>query len=88
LDLDADLEIPLGLVASSVESQFDERALMKNLLTAMNNDLSDLQWHVIILRFLEGFSLRETAQIVCKKVNHVKVIQNRGIARLRKSLQL
>ena len=87
-DLESVMEISLGLIASSTERQFDERALMKNLLTAMHNDLSEIQRHVIILRFLEGFSLRETAMIVCKKENHVKVIQHRGIARLRKSLHL
>jgi RNA polymerase sigma-70 factor, ECF subfamily len=87
IDLESDLEIPLGLVAVAVESQFDERTLMKNLLLAMKNDLSELQRHVILLRFMEGFSLRETAVIVCKEVNHVKVIQNRGIAKLRKSLR-
>ena len=88
MDIESDLEIPLGLVTTSVESQFDERTLTKSLFSAKNNDLSDLQRHVIILRFLEGFSLRETAVIMCKEVNHVKVIQSRGIARLRKSLRL
>jgi RNA polymerase sigma-70 factor (ECF subfamily) len=50
-------------------------------------DLTDDQRHVIILRFMEGFSLKETAAIMGKKVNNVKVIQNRGIAALRKALQ-
>ena len=40
---------------------------------------------VIILRFLEDFSLKETAEIIGKDVNNVKVIQNRGIAKLKKS---
>jgi RNA polymerase sigma-70 factor, ECF subfamily len=87
MDLETDLEVPRGLVTVSVESQIDERMLMRNLLYAINNDLSELQRHVIILRFLQGFSLKETAVIVCKEVNHVKVIQNRGIAKLRKSLR-
>jgi RNA polymerase sigma factor (sigma-70 family) len=87
IDLEADLQIPFSLLAASVESQFDDRTLMKNLLNTMNNDLSELQRHVILLRFMEGFSLRETAVIVCKEVNHVKVIQNRGLAKLRKSLR-
>jgi RNA polymerase sigma-70 factor (ECF subfamily) len=42
---------------------------------------------VIILRFIEDFSLKETAQIVGKEVNNVKVIQNRGIKKLRKALE-
>jgi DNA-directed RNA polymerase specialized sigma24 family protein len=41
---------------------------------------------VIILRFLEDFSLKETAEIIGKDVNNIKVIQNRGISKLRKTL--
>ncbi len=54
---------------------------------AIMNDLTDDQRHVIILRFMEGFSLKETAAILGKTVNHVKVIQNRAIASLRKVLE-
>lgn len=79
-------EVHLGFLASSTNGQSDELVLMKNLLYAMNNDLSEIQRHVIILRFLEGFSVSETAMIVGKGVNHVKVIQSRGMSRLRKSL--
>jgi DNA-directed RNA polymerase specialized sigma24 family protein len=35
---------------------------------------------------MEQFSLQETADIIGKKVNHVKVIQSRAIAKLRKVL--
>lgn len=60
---------------------------MEALVTAMNTELTEDQRHVIILRFLEDFSLKETAQIIGKEVNNVKVIQNRGIAKLRKALE-
>ena len=53
---------------------------------AIRNDLTEDQRHVIVLRFLEGFSLRETADIIGKQVYNVKVIQNRGIVKLRKAL--
>lgn len=56
-------------------------------IRAIMNDLTDDQRHVIILRFMEGFSLKETAAILGKTVNHVKVIQNRAIAALRKVLE-
>ena len=36
--------------------------------------------------FLKTFSLKETAEIIGKEVNNIKVIQNRGIAKLRKAL--
>jgi RNA polymerase sigma-70 factor (ECF subfamily) len=48
--------------------------------------LTDDQRHVIILRFLEGFNLNETAAILGKQVGHIKVIQNRAITKLRKAL--
>ena len=51
------------------------------------NDLTEDQRQVIILRYLEEFSLKETALIIGKKVNNVKVIQNRAVAALRKTLE-
>lgn len=71
----------------STHTQIEERVLMEALVSAMNTELTDDQRHVIILRFLEDFSLKETAQIVGKEVNNVKVIQNRGITKLRKALE-
>jgi len=68
-------------------TQIEERVLMEALVSAMNAELTDDQRHVIILRFLEDFSLKETAQIIGKEVNNIKVIQNRGIAKLRKALE-
>ena len=68
-------------------TQIEERVLMEALVSAMNSELTEDQRHVIILRFLEDFSLKETAQIVGKEVNNVKVIQNRGSAKLRKALE-
>ena len=64
----------------------DERVMMEALLTSMNSELSEDQRIVIILRFLEDFSLKETAEIIGKDVNNVKVIQSRGIARLQKAM--
>jgi len=64
----------------------ENRILLDALVMAIRNDLTEDQRHVIVLRFLEGFSLRETADIIGKQVYNVKVIQNRGIAKLRKVL--
>lgn len=64
----------------------ENRMLYDAILKAIQNDLTEDQRHVIVLRFLEGFSLQETATIIGKAVNNVKVIQNRAIAALRKSL--
>ena len=64
----------------------EKRILFETALRAIRNDLTNDQRHVIILRFMEGFSLKDTAMITGKKVGNVKVIQNRAIAALRKAL--
>jgi RNA polymerase sigma-70 factor (ECF subfamily) len=74
----------------STDSAFlrlEDRIVFEQIVHVMRNELTDDQRHVIILRFLEEFSLRETAAIIGKTVDHVKVIQNRAIAALRKSLE-
>jgi RNA polymerase sigma-70 factor (ECF subfamily) len=70
----------------SVFLSFEDQIMFQQILHAIRHDLTDDQRHVIILRFLEEFSLRETAAIIGKEVNHVKVIQNRAVAKLRQSL--
>jgi RNA polymerase sigma-70 factor, ECF subfamily len=67
-------------------SVFENRIVFEIVIGAIMNDLTADQRHVIILRFLEGFSLKETAEIMGKEVGNVKVIQNRAIAILRKAL--
>jgi len=64
----------------------ENRILFDAILRVVRNDLTEDQRHVIILRFLEGLSLQETATVIGKEVNNVKVIQNRAIAVLRKVL--
>ncbi|MBN1451849.1 MAG: RNA polymerase sigma factor [Anaerolineales bacterium] len=70
----------------SIQDAVENRALLDAVMLAINNDLTEEQRHVIVLRFLEGLSLKETAQIVGKNENSVKVLQGRGIAKLRKVL--
>jgi RNA polymerase sigma-70 factor, ECF subfamily len=64
----------------------EDHMLMDIILGAIKNDLTDHQKHVIILRFMEGFSLKETAKIMGKTVTNIKVTQNRAIAALRKAI--
>jgi RNA polymerase sigma factor (sigma-70 family) len=73
---------------TSVHDEIENRALLDIVLMTINNELTTDQRHVIVLRFLEGMDLKETANIVGKSINNVKVIQNRGIARIRKVLGL
>jgi len=69
---------------NSMNAGWEDQIVFKQILQAMQNELTDDQRHVIILRFLEGFSIRETAAILGKKEDHVRVIQSRGLAALRR----
>ena len=72
----------------SVHEEIENRALLDTVLLAINNNLTVDQRHVIVLRFLEGMDLQETAQILGKSVNNIKVLQSRGIDKIRKVLGL
>ncbi len=82
--MDEALDLPDGMM--SVASQVEEQELIQELQAAVAHGLTDEQQHVIMLRFVEGFSLQETAEITGKKVNAVSVLQNRAIAKLRQVL--
>jgi len=64
----------------------DEQSLFEAVLRVIMNDLTEDQQHVILLRFMEGFSVNETAAIIGKKTGNVMAIQHRAIAALRKAL--
>lgn len=72
----------------SVFNNLENQVLLQSIMMAIRNHLTRDQRHVIVLRFLEGFSLLETASIIGKEVSHVKVIQNRAISTLRKVLEI
>jgi len=65
----------------------DDQILFQQILQIMQNDLTDDQRHVIFLRFLEEFSVRETAAIMGKTIDHVKVLQHRALTALRRSIE-
>lgn len=58
------------------------------LLNTIHAHLSGDQQHVILLRFFEGLSVHDTAEILGKDQNNIKVIQSRGIAKLRQVLDI
>jgi RNA polymerase sigma factor (sigma-70 family) len=64
--------------------RLEDRILFEMVLEAIQQNLTDDQRHVVILRFMEGCSLVETASILGKELSHIKVIQTRAIAKLRK----
>lgn len=88
MDLELNIETPDCPAVLPSEPQLDEGVLLTKLSLALNNDLSELQRHVITLRFLEGFTLEETATVIGKSAKHVKAIQQSGVTRLRRSLRL
>lgn len=70
----------------TIQDAVENRALLDAVMIAINTQLTEEQRHVIVLRFLEGLSLKETAEIIGKNESSVKVMQSRGIAKLRKVL--
>lgn len=72
---------------TSANQDIEDEQFLKNIQQALVYDLTDDQRHVVLLRFMEGFSLKETALITGKKVGSVKVIQNRGFTALRRALK-
>lgn len=71
----------------SQSPSLEDQITFKQILHAIQHELSEDQRQVVVLRFLEEFSLRETAAILGKREDHVRVIQNRAIGALRRSLQ-
>jgi RNA polymerase sigma-70 factor (ECF subfamily) len=64
----------------AVERHLLEQAIQR----AIQEDLTEDQRLILVLRFMEGCNLQETAAITGKSVLNVKVTQHRAIAILRK----
>lgn len=73
-------------VTSSTDTIVEEQNLLDSVWRVIRRELTEDQRQVIILRFLEDFSLKETALIMGKKVGNIKVIQNRAIGAMRRVL--
>jgi RNA polymerase sigma-70 factor, ECF subfamily len=82
--MDDAVNVPDGV--ASVATQVEEQELLRDLEEAVRYGLTDEQRHVVVLRFVEGFNLQETADITGKNVNAVSVLQNRAISKLRQLL--
>ncbi|MDX1379189.1 MAG: sigma-70 family RNA polymerase sigma factor, partial [Anaerolineales bacterium] len=68
---------------SNMRLQVDMREQSRAIRTAYNQ-LTSEQQDVIALRFGQGYSLKETAQYMKKKVNAVKALQFRALAALQR----
>lgn len=71
----------------TLHSQNERRDELGRLEVILQKNLTPDQRDVIVLRFLEDLSIKETAAILGKNENNIKVIQNRAIARIRKCLE-
>ena len=69
----------------STEGTVDQALTMEEIRWAMVRLTSDQQ-HVLALRFSQDLSLEETATIVGKSINAVKVLQFRALAAMRRLL--
>ena len=69
-----------------VQAQTEEKMMLETLSAVMARELTEEQKNVIVLRYQEDFSLKETADIIGKNINAVKALQNRAIKKLRQAM--
>jgi RNA polymerase sigma-70 factor (ECF subfamily) len=79
---------PLDKISSvssgeSIHTRHEVREQISKLDEIIKKLLTPDQRQIILLRFMEDFSLKEVAEITGKSVNNIKVIQNRAIAKIR-----
>lgn len=79
--------VDLNKESSSIKN-LELRLLFEAVVLAIKGQLTEDQRHVIILRFLEGFSLDETSEILGKDSSNTTEISQRGFARLKKALRI
>ena len=73
-------------IAASIELSLPAKLEMENVRRAMKNLKSEYQ-DVILLRFIEDISLKETANILQKTEGAVKLMQHRAIKELKNILK-
>jgi RNA polymerase sigma-70 factor (ECF subfamily) len=73
------------LAAGPVFGEVDQQVAMEQIKAGLTR-LTNEQRQVIVLRFLEGKSLAETAAVVGRNEDAVKKLQARGLASLRRGI--
>lgn len=68
-----------------IHTQIDQREKQRLVQRALTQ-LTAEQQHVLALRFGQGYSLEETAELMKKKVNAVKALQFRALASLQRQM--
>jgi RNA polymerase sigma-70 factor (ECF subfamily) len=73
------------LAPQTTEAMLDRKFTLEEIRGAMRHITAEQQ-HVLALRFSQELSLEETAQLIGKSVNAVKVLQFRALGALRRLL--
>ena len=81
-DLAQHEDLPDGHTPEHAAEQNQARSEVHQALKKLTGD----QQHVLALRFSQEFSLEETARLMKKSVNAVKVLQFRALAALRRAM--
>ncbi len=83
--------VPTGQLEGVVEAEGTEQVAMRALSTErvreLLEQLTPAQRDVLTLRIIGGFTIKETARIVGKRVGAVRALQRRGLAVLKGRLQ-
>lgn len=79
-------DLPKLSSGEMLTNNHEDKEQLIALETILHDHLNKEQRHVIFLRFIEDFNLKETAEIMGKTIDNVKVIQNRAIKKIHKVL--
>jgi RNA polymerase sigma-70 factor (ECF subfamily) len=83
---ETDLNQDLPITNEESTEQETEKTIRLENVNLLMKDLSEDYQQVLTLRFVNGFSLEETAKTMHKSVGAVKVLQYRAVQSLRKQL--
>lgn len=79
------IERPAGSNGGAPEEERGEESARESLISAVKG-LPELEQQVLVLRFGEGFTARQTASVMGKSVSAVEGLQYRGLEALRRTL--
>ena len=74
-----------SLVSTDSPSAALDRSNQTDRINAALDQLTPDQRDCVLLRFVEGLTMRETAEVMSKTINSIKTLQGRAMRRLRKT---
>ena len=81
MPIEVALEEEMPAAEAGVDEVFDQELTQQQLTRALSN-LTEDQQEVIILRFVDGFSVTDVAQALSKSEGAIKALQHRGLSSL------